>query len=903
MRTFFRYLVLLVLVIAGCKNEPPVQPHPNKTPKTFLWLFPDSSLASGTSKQHLRWWGDDPDGVVSGYLFASGKGITKNGRVASPDTLTYHWKTTNDTLIAFPLLVRRDTFDVLVRAVDNTFGVKISDTAIIRLSPFPYWDRDTNGVYDEGIDQKLPTLSGAMDPVGASLDFPLLNQPPSVSIAQNPNDPSVPFQQPETTYTAATFAWVGTDPDGDNTIVAYNIALNNPADSTQWVTLSGTINMITLYVPRSRSDTAGAVVSADLYSGKFLNRQRVGSISGLRLDSLNTFYIQARDIAGDVSPVVQLPAPGKRWFVRKPKSHLLSIIDYITSDSLRASAVYHQAFASVVLPSGPLTTYDELNIGRGISPLAKQDAAAGRANPRFGVLVPPFIDPAFIYTLFLYDYVFWYTDEFPSIPVAQNSLFQYYTTSFDGHKGKVIFSTSFGTVADPLGLLRDFSPLDSVSNVNLANNRLLPTFGDTRLPAGTQLVPDSSDPSDIYPALKLNPLGGDKFVSLRPIYRRADGHYIYETQLDPRTPTRYLNLATLNTLSAVSAVGSHAWACGDLGTIVMTSDGGLTWPVLKSGLPTSFHDIQFVDASTGWAVGDEGAVVGTTDGGATWSNMSVLTFETMNALWFTSASAGVVVGTDGLLIRTTNGGSSWTSVRSHTSMNLHAVNFADAQVGIAVGDSGTMVRTTDGGATWQLLPSVTPQPLSSVWMASPSVGFALGQSNDSRFQSLILKSTDGGASWNIQGGIPIVSPRRICFNDPSHGWITGVQSTFPQLNGGWVYSTVDGGASWGPQNTGLIDDVTFSRQFLNGVSFGSATEGWAVGSGGIIIHSTDGGVTWTPQPPGKLNIGVVDGTRSFVFVGLPLHLFAVYSPTSPAITDVTDVSLFLQHILLQEFAP
>ena len=34
------------------------------------------------------------------------------------------------------------------------------------------------------------------------------------------------MQQPDTTFTAASFAWVGSDPDGDQTIASYEIALN-----------------------------------------------------------------------------------------------------------------------------------------------------------------------------------------------------------------------------------------------------------------------------------------------------------------------------------------------------------------------------------------------------------------------------------------------------------------------------------------------------------------------------------------------------------------------------------------------------------------------------------------------------------------------------------------------------
>ena len=57
-------------------------------------------------------------------------------------------------------------------------------------------------------------------------------------------------------------------------------------------------------------------------------------------------------------------------------------------------------------------TFDILNIDRGIT-------VEQKAVNKVGPMVPPFINPAFIYTLELFDLVFWYGDQFPSLGVAQ----------------------------------------------------------------------------------------------------------------------------------------------------------------------------------------------------------------------------------------------------------------------------------------------------------------------------------------------------------------------------------------------------------------------------------------------------------------------------------------------------
>src|ERR1051325_11412113 len=73
MKKLLLLIVLALLLVSGCEKETPSQAIPNKPPKTYLWLFPDSTIAEGHSSQHIRWWGSDPDGIVKGFLFASGR--------------------------------------------------------------------------------------------------------------------------------------------------------------------------------------------------------------------------------------------------------------------------------------------------------------------------------------------------------------------------------------------------------------------------------------------------------------------------------------------------------------------------------------------------------------------------------------------------------------------------------------------------------------------------------------------------------------------------------------------------------------------------------------------------------------------------------------------------------------
>ena len=175
----------LILLIFGCVKEYSNQILPNIPPKTFLWLFPDSSIAEGPSKQRIRWWGEDQDGFIIGYLLAVTPDISI---IPDPDNLRYIFTTNSDTTIRFPLLQEEQKFFVVVRAIDNNFKGLPQD-AHVHLMPKPYWDKNANDILDSN-DVELMDLLGAMDPIAAKQQFPTINSPPMVSYLRDPLDPS-----------------------------------------------------------------------------------------------------------------------------------------------------------------------------------------------------------------------------------------------------------------------------------------------------------------------------------------------------------------------------------------------------------------------------------------------------------------------------------------------------------------------------------------------------------------------------------------------------------------------------------------------------------------------------------------------------------------------------------------
>ncbi len=533
MRQYFFDIIIFsacVLLCGSCTKQFTNEPKANIPPSTRLWLTPDSVLLETTSHQHLYWYGEAPDGMVEGYLLAVGNFKPAPTKIPTPDTVTYTWVTTTDTLVALPLRTARDSFTVIVRAVDNTFkqASMLPPGAIIRMTPQPYWDKDTNGMYDKG-DVALSNLQSAADPYGAILLIPIRNTPPTVQFAANPVDSST-IQQPETTYTVATFSWVGHDADGDNTIVSYRIALNNNGDtaSSSWMTLTNKATLVTLAVPRSVSDVApdNGTVNASVYTGVFPGLQYQGTISGLKLNAQNVLYLQDKDVAGAYSTTARMPSSSAGyWFVKKPKGRMLVVKDYNQSDSTTALQVYRKVFSDPSIAGGTFGNFDIFDVGYGLSNAAKLSQTA---DSTYGNLVPPNLNPAFILTLQLYSLVYWFSDLYPSYTPAQIGLF-----NFNQRGGKVIFSTTFPeNISFPnISALNDFAPIDSVST-DPNSTSAVPTNADNRVPVGTTLIP--FDLTSGYPVLTFGPrpASGGQFVtpspSWRRIYKRIDAQYIYQ---------------------------------------------------------------------------------------------------------------------------------------------------------------------------------------------------------------------------------------------------------------------------------------------------------------------------------------------------------------------------------------
>ncbi len=195
-------LLLITALGSSCSEHPTDNPKANEPPVTHLAVRSSAdSLNATISKQTLHWWGDDPDGAVTGFIYTFNPNAP-NVQSWTSDAVPADWTFTTKT---------QETFTLKLSGTDTTysFWVKAIDDA------------------------------GAADPNGAKQRYPIINTRPRVEFP-------VGTDVPDTTFTVATFNWSATDLDGDDTIAKFQYALDDTANLAAWKDLNASVNSVTL---------------------------------------------------------------------------------------------------------------------------------------------------------------------------------------------------------------------------------------------------------------------------------------------------------------------------------------------------------------------------------------------------------------------------------------------------------------------------------------------------------------------------------------------------------------------------------------------------------------------------------------------------------------------------------
>jgi photosystem II stability/assembly factor-like uncharacterized protein len=343
-------------------------------------------------------------------------------------------------------------------------------------------------------------------------------------------------------------------------------------------------------------------------------------------------------------------------------------------------------------------------------------------------------------------------------------------------------------------------------------------------------------------------------------------------------------------LAAVRFLGADGYAAGAFGTILHSTDGGLTWSGLPSGTQDDLNLLQEISPTTVVAAGGCSALE-STDAGASFEALPLGLAEPCDdpvaGLAFSDAAHGFVELQDGTLFYTDDGGRSLQAKSPPPLGGGQATGLAfnTPTTGIAITSTGLIERTSDGGNSWTQV-EAAPQPLLAVTFLDPEIAYALGDGGE------LLRTGDGGLTWTqlplaIAGGAGRPNLTSITCADVNNCLITTSDSNE-------LIRTDDGGRT--------ADAVSVTGDALRSVAYTTDASVVGVGDLGATVLSQDTGETF-PQissaglagfaATGALTAGLAPGTAylpgqtgiaATADAGATWSLLRV--PTSAAIADV-----------------
>ena len=281
------------------------------------------------------------------------------------------------------------------------------------------------------------------------------------------------------------------------------------------------------------------------------------------------------------------------------------------------------------------------------------------------------------------------------------------------------------------------------------------------------------------------------------------------------------------------ATPKEAWAVGWNGTLLHSTDGGVTWNMRSGTTADALQSVAFADANRAVAVGEKGTITTSDDSGKTWTDIEMDTWHRIRNLSFVTDREGWAVGDGGLILHTTDAGQTWERQTSGWWYTLNALHFINPLKGWIVGDLGTVLHTTDGGETWvQQAPRYFHEMIKGIFFIDEKEGWVVG------WPGIVFHTEDGGLTWKRQNSNSYNELYAAYFINRHTGWVVG--------QFGEILHTLDGGKTWKFQRSG-------TQANLNKVYFADANHGLIVGDEGVILTTINGGMTWESQNSGTSN--------------------------------------------------
>jgi photosystem II stability/assembly factor-like uncharacterized protein len=279
------------------------------------------------------------------------------------------------------------------------------------------------------------------------------------------------------------------------------------------------------------------------------------------------------------------------------------------------------------------------------------------------------------------------------------------------------------------------------------------------------------------------------------------------------------------------------------------------WSEQVSGVTTALRSVCCPVTNVGWICGASGVVLKTTNTGINWVSVSsgIPSTTVLISISAVDANLAVVVGYVGsitYMYRTTNGGANWTQVLTETGF-YDAVCMVNATTGFMAGDPvnnrWSFWKTSNGGANWDSTGLYLPviHSAEAGWNNAMYVNYPkvwIG-TND----TVVIYSSNFGTSWTRYKTTGEANGYSLCFDWTAnpYGFLAGTTA---------MLYTTNFGSNWTPLTilgSGNIVGITFTGLLTDNF----IVPAWYVRTSTSIYTSVNG-TTWLSEytaPAGNYN--------------------------------------------------
>ena len=229
--------------------------------------------------------------------------------------------------------------------------------------------------------------------------------------------------------------------------------------------------------------------------------------------------------------------------------------------------------------------------------------------------------------------------------------------------------------------------------------------------------------------------------------------------------------AIANTDSALYIIGNQGYC------YIYYHKGGVK--NIRTGITDNLTGIQFINNLLGYIWGENGKILKTTDGGITWSSLTTGVTNNIMKAQFIDANTAFFMANNNLY-KTTDGGQLWNLVTlPGGSISFKDFHFFDSQTGQIVGNitspsiSGYVHQTADGGSTWSQL--YTDNIAFNKLSYKNNKGYLYGTTTG---QPVLLESTDfwqnksvvyTSSSWSLGSDVVVFNNQTVFITNEQTG--------------------------------------------------------------------------------------------------------------------------------------